>query len=173
MCGVRKDLKIVIIGGGIAGLALGIGLKNHGFTKVTIYERDDGFERRQQGYGLTMLQGINALKKLGHGIYEKVKDLDTPSRSHYIFDCHGNIICFFGTLFYPQSSSTLSTKSKKHNLHISRQNLRNILLHAYCALEKKEDSSGSLRWNQKLMNLTSVSSSSSSASLKGSDNKGP
>ena len=41
--GVRKDLKIAIISGGIAGLALRIGL-NHSFSNVTIYERDDGFE---------------------------------------------------------------------------------------------------------------------------------
>jgi len=147
---INRDLEIAIIGGGIAGSALGTALRSHGFQNVTIYERDDGFERRRAGYGLTMLQGIGALRKLGHGIFEKVKALDTPSRSHYIFDSEGNIICFFGTVFYPQPTTpVVPANRKKHNLHISRQNLRNILLEAYCSNEVK----GSVVWGQTLVGL--------------------
>jgi 2-polyprenyl-6-methoxyphenol hydroxylase-like FAD-dependent oxidoreductase len=150
--GVRRDLKIVIVGGGIAGCALGLGLQNQGFTQVTIYERDDGFERREQGYGLTMLQGIKALKVLGWGLYEEVQALDTPSRSHYIFDSTGNIVSFFGTVFYPESD-TPKKSTKKHNLHLSRQNLRNLLLSAYASATGTD-----IRWNHRLVALNEMQS---------------
>lgn len=121
-------MKIVIIGGGLGGFAVGIGLLQHGYTDVTVYERDTGMDSRRQGYGLTILQGINALKRLQ--VFQEVHLLDTPSRSHYIFDKDGSMIGFFGTAFWPEEDNQLKSR-KKHNLHSERQELRRILMNRY------------------------------------------
>jgi salicylate hydroxylase len=143
---VSKDIEIAIIGGGLAGFAAAITLHMNGFTKITVYERDDCINRRRQGYGLTILQGITALKAID--CLEQVKQLDTPSRSHYIFDHSGNIIGFFGTIFWPtQAEHTISPKQKKkYNLHIGRQSLRNILYKKFLDIS----SHSNIRWNCKL-----------------------
>ena len=73
---IQTKMKIVIIGGGIGGFAVGIGLLQNGYDDVMIYERDSGMEVRRQGYGLTILQGINALKKFN--VFDQMKELDTP-----------------------------------------------------------------------------------------------
>ena len=78
---VCKELKIVIVGGGLGGFAVGIALLQHGFYNVCVYERDHDMHARRQGYGLTILQGISALKSLG--IFDQVLEEDTPSRSHF------------------------------------------------------------------------------------------
>jgi salicylate hydroxylase len=124
-------MKIVIVGGGLGGFAVGIGLLQHGYTDVTVYERDTGMESRRQGYGLTILQGISVLKRLQ--VFHEVHSLDTPSRSHYIFDKYGRMIVFFGTVFWPEPDNQPKTR-KKHNLHIERQELRRILMNRYISL---------------------------------------
>ena len=49
-----------------------------GHRNFCIYEQDEGKEARQQGYGLTILQGFTALKKLSNiYIYTSISD-------HYI-----------------------------------------------------------------------------------------
>ena len=150
-------LKIAIIGGGLAGFSTGILLKKYGFQNVVIFERDMSFDQRRQGYGLTILQGIVALKKLG--LYEKVKAMDTPSRTHYMFDSKGNIIGYFGTVFWPDTathnytaphSKTKSASTKRHNLHISRQDLRRILYDEYLSAC---DSTNDIKWNRKLKSV--------------------
>eukprot|EP01101_Sappina_pedata_P002343 TRINITY_DN12587_c0_g1_i1.p1 TRINITY_DN12587_c0_g1~~TRINITY_DN12587_c0_g1_i1.p1 ORF type:complete len:454 (-),score=105.34 TRINITY_DN12587_c0_g1_i1:18-1379(-) len=68
----QKDLKsVVIIGAGIGGLALAHLLAGSG-TKVSVYEKDESPESRQQGYwiGIQPL-GLNVLKRL----FEKVPGL--------------------------------------------------------------------------------------------------
>ena len=124
-------MKIVIVGGGLGGFAVGIGLLQHGYTDVRVYERDAGFDSRRQGYGLTILQGISALKRLE--VFQEVHSLDTPSRSHYIFDKYGTMISFFGTVFWPEQNNQPKAR-KKHNLHIERQALRRILMNRYISL---------------------------------------
>lgn len=44
---------VVIIGGGIGGLATALALQQAGAV-VEVYERDTGFDDRRQGYGLTL-----------------------------------------------------------------------------------------------------------------------
>ena len=61
-----------------------IGLLQIGFDDVMIYERNSGVNVRRQDYGLTILQGINALKK--SDLFDEVQSLDTPSRSYFIFN---------------------------------------------------------------------------------------
>lgn len=141
-------MKIVIVGGGLGGFAVGIGLLQHGFTDVTVYERDVAMDSRRQGYGLTILQGISALKRLN--VLKEVEDLDTPSRSHYIFEKDGRMIGFFGTAFWPEQDNQLKTR-KKHNLHIGRQELRRILMERYIALHPFGEHG--IQWNHRLMDI--------------------
>lgn len=141
-------MKIVIIGGGLGGFAVGIGLLQHGYTDVTVYERDPGMNSRRQGYGLTILQGISALKRLQ--VFEQVRSLDTPSRSHYIFDKHGSMIGFFGTIFWPEEDNQPKAR-KKHNLHSERQELRRILMNRYIALHPL--ASQGIQWDHRIVHI--------------------
>jgi 2-polyprenyl-6-methoxyphenol hydroxylase-like FAD-dependent oxidoreductase len=149
----EKKKRVAIVGGGLAGIACGIALVNLGCQNVHIFERDENFAVRRQGYGLTILQGISALKNLGKDVFDTVQALDTPSRSHYMFDWRGRIIGFYGTCFWQESNTKVCTTTatkpkKKHNLHISRQNLRRILKNKFesCA-------SSHLHWNKRLSRL--------------------
>ena len=150
-----KNIRIAIIGGGLAGFACGIDLINNGFKNVEIFERDENFDVRRQGYGLTILQGITALKKLGSDVFMQVYELDTPSRSHYIFECDGTIVGFYGTIFWQESSSSTSSNekpsNKKHNLHISRQNLRKILKDKY-----EKVNNGRINWKKRCSKINLI-----------------
>jgi 2-polyprenyl-6-methoxyphenol hydroxylase-like FAD-dependent oxidoreductase len=55
---------VAIIGGGIGGVALAVACLHRGIP-FTIYERDNGFEARSQGYGLTLQQASKAIEGLG------------------------------------------------------------------------------------------------------------
>jgi len=145
-------MRVVIIGGGLGGFAIGIGLLQHGFTDVMVYERDIGMDSRRQGYGLTILQGITALKRLQ--VFEQVHSLDTPSRSHYIFDKDGNMIGFFGTVFWPEEDHQPKSR-KKHNLHIGRQELRRILMERYIAAHPL--GIDGIQWNHRLNHIDRLS----------------
>jgi salicylate hydroxylase len=68
---IDPNVHISIIGGGIGGLALAIALQ-HRSIPFTIYEKDLNFDERQQGYGLTMQQGSQALLALG--LYKEQED---------------------------------------------------------------------------------------------------
>ncbi|CAF1019157.1 unnamed protein product [Adineta steineri] len=141
-------MKIVIIGGGLGGFATGIGFLQHGYKDVIVYERDTGMDSRRQGYGLTILQGISALKRLQ--VFQQVHSLDTPSRSHYIFDKYGHMIGFFGTIFYPEQNNQPKTRNK-HNLHIERQELRRILMNKYIELHPLGHQG--IQWNYRLNHI--------------------
>ncbi|CAF1106630.1 unnamed protein product [Didymodactylos carnosus] len=143
-----KNTRIVIVGGGLAGFAVGIALLQKGYVNVTVHERDSTMDCRRQGYGLTILQGVSALKWLG--VFDTVKYLDTPSRSHFIFHSNGSIIGFFGTLFWPTPESNHVT-NKKYNLHIGRQQLRAILMDQYIKLHPL--SNEGIHWNSRLTNI--------------------
>lgn len=55
-------LNVVIIGAGLAGLALGQSLKNNN-VDFTIYERDKALDSRPQGYRIRIdVEGQKALK---------------------------------------------------------------------------------------------------------------
>jgi salicylate hydroxylase len=145
-------MKIVIAGGGLGGFAVGIGLLQYGYTDVIVYERDSEMDSRRQGYGLTILQGISALKRLE--VFQQVHSLDTPSRSHYIFDKDGSMIGFFGTIFWPEQDNQPKS-SKKHNLHIERQELRRILMNRYISLHPLGVQG--IQWNHRIIEIDHVS----------------
>ena len=49
-----ESLRIIIAGGGLAGLATALILQKSGIDNVAVYERDKDFDDRRQGYGLTL-----------------------------------------------------------------------------------------------------------------------
>jgi salicylate hydroxylase len=51
---------IAIIGGGIGGMALAVACLHRGIP-YTLYERDESFDARSQGYGLTLQQASKAI----------------------------------------------------------------------------------------------------------------
>ena len=118
-------------------------------------------ECRRQGYGLTLLQGVTALRRLG--IYDQVAAVDTPSRSHFIFDASGDLIGFFGTCFTPPPAPTTATTTttasslnkrkttRKHNLHISRQQLRTLLIQRYVELHPL--GTAGIEWSRCLLSV--------------------
>lgn len=59
-----RDKPVAIIGGGIGGMALALALQKSG-VPVRLFEKDDSFAARRQGYGLTLQQGVMPLRSLG------------------------------------------------------------------------------------------------------------
>ena len=55
---------LAIIGGGIGGAALAVACLHRGIP-FTLYERDNAFDTRSQGYGLTLQQASKAIEGLG------------------------------------------------------------------------------------------------------------
>ena len=143
-----KSLRVAIIGGGLGGFTVGIALLQRGFKNVTVYEKDAHMDVRRQGYGLTILQGISALKQLQ--LFNQILAQDTPSRSHLIFNKNGQLLGFFGTELWGESSQ--ATK-KKYNLHVQRQELRRILVNKYTELHPL--GLRGIAWNCQLLNITS------------------
>lgn len=66
--------RIVVIGAGVSGISCSILLQKHGFRNVHLYDKDEHVQSRRQGYGLTLMQGISALKRMG--VFEAVLELD-------------------------------------------------------------------------------------------------
>lgn len=117
----EKFPHIAIIGAGIGGAALAVACLHRGIP-FTLYERDENFDERSQGYGLTLQQASKALK--GFGI--DTLDQGVVSTRHVVHKTDGEIIGEWGMRKWtnPETSQT----SKKHNIHIARQELRRALL---------------------------------------------
>ncbi|PWA09010.1 FAD-dependent oxidoreductase [Flavobacterium laiguense] len=112
---------IAIIGGGIGGVALAVACLHRGIP-FTLYERDNNFDARSQGYGLTLQQASKAIEGLG------VFSLDERviSTRHVVHTTDGKVIGEWGIRKWMQSD--VKTSSKRTNMHISRQSLRSALL---------------------------------------------
>eukprot|EP00596_Hydrurales_sp_CCMP1899_P009411 CAMPEP_0119046332 /NCGR_PEP_ID=MMETSP1177-20130426/45912_1 /TAXON_ID=2985 /ORGANISM="Ochromonas sp, Strain CCMP1899" /LENGTH=163 /DNA_ID=CAMNT_0007019335 /DNA_START=70 /DNA_END=558 /DNA_ORIENTATION=+ len=144
--------KIVIVGGGIGGLASALALQQVGF-KVKVYERDIQFDDRRQGYGLTLTNNPKGpLADLD--LLKECVARDCPSNAHWIFKPEGDILGYYGRSFKSNDvkkddsvvddsevkvvTDTLgcqvdSLESKdlvegRGNLRIPRQNLRRMML---------------------------------------------
>lgn len=112
---------VAIIGGGIGGVALGVACLHRGIP-FTIYERDNGFESRSQGYGLTLQQASKAMKELG---LLSLKD-GVNSTRHVVHTTEGKVIGEWGmrnNIYLNPNKSP-----KRTNIHIARQSLRLALL---------------------------------------------
>ncbi len=112
---------VAIIGGGIGGVALAVACFHRGIP-FTLYERDNSFDARSQGYGLTLQQASKAME--GFGIFDL--DKKVISTRHVVHTTEGNIIGEWGMRKWIQSDSKISPK--RSNMHIARQSLRASLL---------------------------------------------
>lgn len=112
---------VAIIGGGIGGVALAVACLHRGIP-FTLYERDNDFDARSQGYGLTLQQASKAIEGLG---LFSLKD-GVISTRHLVHTPEGKVIGEWGVRKWMQSESI--TSAKRSNVHIARQSLRLALL---------------------------------------------
>lgn len=112
---------VAIIGGGIGGVALAVACLHRGIP-FTLYERDDSFDVRSQGYGLTLQQASKVMQ--GFGLFS-LKD-GVVSTRHLVHTTDGKVIGEWGMRKWLQSGSKLSPR--RTNVHIARQSLRLALL---------------------------------------------
>lgn len=174
-----NGFTVAIVGGGIGGVALAAALQ-HRNIPCKIYERDTSFEERKQGYGLTMQQGARALRALGffslidgdedeseHNANEPAeKEQKSMKRSrfgihstrHVVHKPDGTVVGEWGMRKWGGRFEKNGKKhSKRQNAHISRQNLRSVLMEmlrpntiqwghklvGYCTADEEDNESNS------------------------------
>ncbi|HAI80733.1 MAG TPA: FAD-dependent monooxygenase, partial [Chryseobacterium sp.] len=109
------------IGGGIGGTALAVACLHRGIP-FTLYERDQSFGARSQGYGLTLQQASKAIQ--GFGIQKLEKGV--ISTRHLVHTPEGKTVGEWGMRKWLEGST--KSVAKKTNVHIARQSLRSALL---------------------------------------------
>ncbi|MGO1245892.1 MAG: FAD-dependent oxidoreductase [Oceanisphaera sp.] len=112
---------VAIIGGGIGGMALAVACLHRGIP-FTLYERDNNFSARAQGYGLTLQQASKAIE--GLGIFSL--DKGVVSTRHVVHTTDGDIVGEWGMRKWLHT--TTEGTPKRTNVHIARQSLRLALL---------------------------------------------
>jgi 2-polyprenyl-6-methoxyphenol hydroxylase-like FAD-dependent oxidoreductase len=112
---------VAIVGGGIGGVALAVACLHRGIP-FTLFERDNNFEARSQGYGLTLQQASKAIEGLGIFSLEE----GVISTRHLVHTTDGKVIGEWGIRKWIASDA--KTFQKRTNVHISRQSLRLALL---------------------------------------------
>ncbi len=112
---------VAIIGAGIGGVALAVACMHRGIP-FTLYERDNNFDARSQGYGLTLQQATKAIEALGILSLEK----GVVSTRHVVHTTEGKIVGEWGMRKWLQSNEKISPR--RTNMHIARQSLRLAIL---------------------------------------------
>lgn len=112
---------VAIIGGGIGGVALAVACLHRGIP-FSLYERDESFSQRSQGYGLTLQQASKAME--GFGIFNLEKGV--VSTRHLVHTPEGKVIAEWGMRKWLAKSE--KPAPKKTNIHIARQSLRSALI---------------------------------------------
>ena len=130
---------VAIIGAGIGGVALAIACLHRGIP-FTLYERDNNFDARSQGYGLTLQQATKAIEALGILSLEK----GIISTRHVVHTPEGKIVGEWGMRKWLQSNA--KTSPRRTNMHIARQSLR-------LALIKQLDERYEVQWGHQLMDM--------------------
>ncbi|MDA6068393.1 FAD-dependent monooxygenase [Flavobacterium sp. AC] len=130
---------VAIIGAGIGGVALAVACL-HRRIPFTLYERDNNFDSRSQGYGLTLQQASKAIE--GLGIFSL--DDGVVSTRHLVHTTEGKVIGEWGVRKWV--SSDAKTFQKRSNIHIARQSLRLELLEQLGGQEK-------VNWDHQLMDF--------------------
>lgn len=136
----EKYPHVAIIGAGIGGVALAIACLHRGIP-FTLYERDDGFDARSQGYGLTLQQASKAIE--GFGILSLEESV--ISTRHVVHTTEGKVIGEWGMRKWLQSN--VETAPKRTNMHIARQSLRLALL-------EQLGGGGAVNWGHQLVDFT-------------------
>lgn len=121
----KRYPHVAIIGAGIGGVALAVACLHRGIP-FTLYERDNCFDQRAQGYGLTLQQASRAIE--GLGIF--CLDDGVISTRHVVHRTDGKIIGEWGIRKWHQETEKPSRKRAtiRTNVHIARQSLRAALL---------------------------------------------
>ena len=131
---------LAIIGGGIGGVALAVACL-HRAIPFTLFERDDNFDARSQGYGLTLQQASKAME--GFGIFSLEEGV--VSTKHLVHTTEGKVIGEWGMRkWLPSQTNTSATHS---NIHIARQSLRLALL-------KQLGKQDSVQWGHQFIDFT-------------------
>lgn len=130
---------VAIIGGGIGGVALAVACFHRGIP-FTLYERDNDFNTRSQGYGLTLQQASKAIE--GLGIFSLKEGV--ISTRHLVHTTDGKVIGEWGMRKWMQSNT--KTFAKRTNVHIARQSLRLSLLEQLGDLN-------AVQWGHQLVDL--------------------
>lgn len=132
---------LAIIGAGIGGIALAVACM-HREIPFTLYERDDSFESRSQGYGLTLQQASNAIRGLG------ISSLDEGiiSTRHVVHTTDGKIIGEWGIRKWGEADAR--KPPKRTNVHIARQALRRALLQ-----QLEYDGEKRIQWGYQLLDF--------------------
>lgn len=112
---------VAIIGAGIGGVALAVACLHRGIP-FTLYERDNSFNARSQGYGLTLQQASKAIE--GFGILALPEAV--ISTKHVVHTTSGKIVGEWGMRKWMPTD--LKSTTKQTNMHIARQALRLALL---------------------------------------------
>ena len=118
---VKNYPHVAIIGAGIGGVALAVACLHRGIP-FTLYERDNSFDARSQGYGLTLQQASKAME--GFGIFSLAEGI--VSTKHMVHTTDGTVIGEWGVRKWLESED--NSYSKRTNIHIARQSLRLALL---------------------------------------------
>lgn len=129
---------VAIIGGGIGGVALAVACLHRGIP-FTLYERDNSFNDRSQGYGLTLQQATKAIE--GLGIFYLAEGL--VSTRHIVHTTHGEIIGEWGVRKWFGEKG--NDYQRKTNIHIARQSLRQAMLQQLVSAD-------SVQWGHQLIN---------------------
>lgn len=135
----EKYPQVAIIGGGIGGVALAVACLHRGIP-FTLYERDNCFDARSQGYGLTLQQASKAIE--GLGLF--TLDAGVISSLHVVHTTDGNVIGEWG--MRKRSPLEGNPAPKRRNIHIARQSLRLGLLEQLGGDEK-------VQWNHQLVDF--------------------
>lgn len=130
---------VAIIGAGIGGVALAVACLHRGIP-FTIYERDNSFNERSQGYGLTLQQASKAIE--GFGIFNL--DKGVVSTRHLVHTPDGKVIAEWGMRKWLQNSEKQTLK--KTNIHIARQALRSAFIEQLGGNDK-------IKWGQQLIDF--------------------
>jgi len=136
-----KYPHVAIVGAGIGGIALALACLHRGIP-FTLFERDQSFYDRSQGYGLTLQQASKDLKKFG------ISNLDEGivSTLHLAHSADGNVVGKWGLRnLIHQETIELKNKNKHTNIHIARQALRLAFLNQLGGHDQ-------ILWNHQLIN---------------------
>jgi len=130
---------VAIIGGGIGGVALAVACLHRGIP-FTIYERDNSFNVRSQGYGLTLQQASKSIDGFGISNLEQ----GMVSTRHLVHTPDGTVVAEWGMRKWMEHSTKASPK--KTNIHISRQALRSTFIRQLGGTDK-------IQWGYQLLNF--------------------
>jgi len=178
--------RVAVIGGGIGGLACALALQADG-ALVEVFERDEAFDDRKQGYGLTLTNNaVGPLAKLGIlGLVAAHDAARSPSVRHWIFSPHGGLLGFYGNDFFAGGGSGEGgggvgggdgggdedgggggdgVAFKRGNLRIPRQSLRQALLDRLAP--------GTVKWGKRLAAIEVAAPPAAGSGSHGGDSSG-